>query len=158
VTARVQLLEVDDVLAAAIRGTEPFPIPAAEGFPREEDVQGLHAYDVGSPAYVVVEDGVLVGTCGTHGPPDAAGTIELGWGLVEGARGRGIGTTTVAALLDGVRRRYPGVVLIARTEWLADGSGVVAESPASEAILHRLGFVSSAQPDAPGYRDWRLAG
>lgn len=155
-TDPVALLEVDDVLAAAIRGTAPFPIPVADGFPRDEDRQGLRAYDLGSPAYVIVEDGVAVGTCGTHGPPDAAGAVELGWGLVEGVRGRGVGTAAVAALLDGVRHRYPDATLVARTEWVPDGAGVVADSAASEAILRRLGFTATPAPDAPGYRDWRL--
>ena len=105
----------------------------------------------------MLEAGVVVGTCGTHAAPQDGGTIELGWGLVASARGRGVGTTAVAGLLDATRRRYPRAQIVAHTEWREDRGQMVADSEASEAILRRLGFLAEDPPAEPGYRAWRLS-
>ena len=55
-------------------------------------------------------DGMVIGDCGFHGLPDERGTVELGYGIVEGERGRGYATEAVEALIGfallqyGVRR------------------------------------------------------
>ncbi|HEV3329247.1 MAG TPA: GNAT family N-acetyltransferase [Acidimicrobiales bacterium] len=157
-TGTVALLEVDDVIAAELRGARASRLTVADGFPRREDDEALRAYDRGALAYLVAEDGVVVGTCGTHGPPRTGGTVELGWGLVPGARGRGIGTTAVTQLLEETRRRFPTASIVAHTEWVADDEVMVADSAASEAILRRLGFDAEPPPTEPGYRAWRLGG
>jgi RimJ/RimL family protein N-acetyltransferase len=154
VTGAVTLLEVDDVVATELRGGAPRSLMVAPGFPRAEDGAALRAYDRGALSFLVAEDGVVVGTCGAHGPPDR-GTLELGWGLVEGARGRGIGTIAVTQLLAEAQRRFPEVAVVAHTEWQACGAAMVADSPASESILQRLGFEAEAPPTEPGYRAWR---
>ncbi len=155
-TGTVALLEIDDVVAAELRGASPSSLRVADGFPRREDQEALAAYDRGALSFLVAEDGVVVGTCGTHGPPGPSGTIELGWGLVEGARGRGVGTAAVTQLLGEVRRRSPAAAIVAHTEWMDDGVTTAADSAASEAILARLGFEAAPPPTEPGYRAWRL--
>ncbi|MBK8085476.1 MAG: GNAT family N-acetyltransferase [Devosia sp.] len=85
-------------------------------------------------SYIVsVVDGIetLVGTGGYKGPPDASGTVEIGYSVVPAYQRRGIGTAAVDEL---VRRAvaHPGV------------RGVVAETPtrfeASRGLLEKCGF------------------
>lgn len=47
-------------------------------------------------------DGVLIGTAGFHGPPED-GVVEVGYGIVPEARGRGLAGEAVSALLDVAR-------------------------------------------------------
>ena len=57
----------------------------------------------------MLEDGVVVGGIGFHGPP-SGDVVEVGYGVVPAARGRGVATEAlrllldVAAGLEGVRR------------------------------------------------------
>jgi RimJ/RimL family protein N-acetyltransferase len=44
-------------------------------------------------------DGRIIGDIGTHGPPDREGCVEIGYALAPSARGQGIGTAAVAALV-----------------------------------------------------------
>jgi RimJ/RimL family protein N-acetyltransferase len=152
----VALVELDDVAAAELRGDRAPSRRFADGFPRREDREALRARERGAVSFLVTSDDVVVGTCGTHGPPGSDGAIELGWGLVPSARGRGIGGTAVALLLAEVRRRHPGTPIVAHTEWRGLDGAVAADSPPSEAILRRLGFVADPVPVEPGYRAWRL--
>jgi len=52
--------------------------------------------------YVVrtVSDGVAIGGLGFFGPPDAAGAVEVGYGLVASARGAGLATEALLAALS----------------------------------------------------------
>jgi RimJ/RimL family protein N-acetyltransferase len=45
-------------------------------------------------------DGLAVGGFGFFGPPDPEGTVELGYGLVPSARGRGLATAAVVLALE----------------------------------------------------------
>lgn len=45
------------------------------------------------------ESGLVIGALGFFGPPDADGQVELGYGVVPEARGVGIATEAVGALL-----------------------------------------------------------
>jgi RimJ/RimL family protein N-acetyltransferase len=156
-TARVRLWEVDDALDASLRRRTPSPPELASDFPREEDLVALDGRERGALAFAIVADDVVVGTCGTHGRPSNKGEIELGWGLVSSARGRGVGSAAVASLLGEMTRRYPSAVLVARTEWVSSGAGagVVADSPASETILARSTFTAEPAPTRAGERTWR---
>jgi L-amino acid N-acyltransferase YncA len=53
-------------------------------------------------------DGRIIGDLGTHGPPDSQGCVEIGYSLAPSARGRGIGTVAVAALV-GLLAAIPGI-------------------------------------------------
>jgi len=74
---------------------------------------------------------IVIGDCGTHGPADADGSIEIGYGLAPRYRGQGFGTELVAALTrwllaqPGIRR------VLARTH--------VANLP-SRRVLEKAGF------------------
>jgi RimJ/RimL family protein N-acetyltransferase len=155
VTGAVQLVAVDGRTAAEVRGSEPASRPFAAGFPRVEDLDALDARVRGALAYLVVADGLVVGTCGTHGAPRGDGIVELGWGLVEAARGRGVGTTAVGLLLELVAERHRDAVLLARTQWALCDGVLVPQSAASEAILRRYGFDPEPAPTRPGLRRWQ---
>ncbi|HEV7752843.1 MAG TPA: GNAT family protein [Baekduia sp.] len=47
--------------------------------------------------------GIVVGHAGFHGPPDAAGMVEVGYRVVPAHRRRGYARATLAALLDYAR-------------------------------------------------------
>jgi len=158
VSGAVELVEIDDVVAAALRDGHATTLPLASGFPRSEDLEALRARERGALSYLIVTDGLVVGTCGSHGPPSVHDVVELGWGLVASARGRGVGTAAVTQLLEAATRRYPDATIVAHTEWSDAGTGIVADSAASEAMLERLGFSPEPEPIEPGYRAWRLVG
>ena len=42
------------------------------------------------------QDGLAVGGLGFFGPPDETGTVEIGYGLIPAARGRGLASDAVA--------------------------------------------------------------
>ncbi len=101
--------------------------PWLRGYPLEGDARACVAYVSHLPAftgsngsspfgyYQVLEDGVVVGGIGFHGPP-SGNVVEVGYGIAPDARGRGVATQAllllleVAAGLDGVRR------IVGRTE------------------------------------------
>ena len=76
-------------------------------------------------------DGQILGDLGTHGPPDSEGCVEIGYALAPSARGKGIGTAAVAALVS----RLAAMPEIRR---LTAVTG--AENLASRRLLERLGF------------------
>jgi len=96
-------------------------LPWAEGYPLDGDTRAAAAYashlsgrtgkggSIPFGYYQVLEDGVVVGGIGFHGPPKE-GLVEVGYGMVPAVRGRGVATEAlcllleVAAGLDGVRR------------------------------------------------------
>lgn len=80
----------------------------------------------------------LVGAGGFMGPPDAAGTAEIGYSISADWRGQGLGTELVAGLIQqaadtGMVRR-----LIART---------TGDNPASQQVLLRNGFEPAGTAD-----------
>jgi GNAT superfamily N-acetyltransferase len=76
-------------------------------------------------------DGRILGDLGTHGPPDSEGCVEIGYTLAPSARGQGIGTAAVAALVG----RLAAVPRIRR---LTAVTG--AQNTASRRLLERQGF------------------
>jgi RimJ/RimL family protein N-acetyltransferase len=94
-------------------------------------------------AYVIAAvDGVetLVGTAGYKGPPDATGTVEIGYSVVEAHHRRGIGTEVVRELVS----RAFGDARVLR---------VTAETPlsfeASRGLLEKSGFRLAGQRTDP---------
>jgi RimJ/RimL family protein N-acetyltransferase len=85
-------------------------------FPRGDDVDATSLWrenDPWGPRSIIV-DGLVVGSIGFFGPPapapDGVPEVEVGYGLVEEVRGRGVGTRALLAALgfcdrDGVRVR-----------------------------------------------------
>jgi [ribosomal protein S5]-alanine N-acetyltransferase len=74
---------------------------------------------------------IAVGSINLKGPPDAAGDVEMGWGLVESARNRGYATEAAAAVADWVIQQ-PGVRFISAT--------VPDDNYPSQRIAQRLGL------------------
>ena len=112
-------------------------LPLAEGFPHADTFDALRMWvqhggpDDGGWFVTLAEDGRVVGDCGTHGPADPDGRLEIGYGLAAPSRGRGLGTEAVRAMA-GWLAEQPGVrVLTADVE--------VGNEP-SRRLLERLGF------------------
>lgn len=55
---------------------------------------------LGWSSFYLIASGTLVGLCGFKGPPDASGTVEIGYGLVPTAQGKGFATEAAIALID----------------------------------------------------------
>ncbi|WP_189785356.1 GNAT family N-acetyltransferase [Streptomyces capitiformicae] len=66
---------------------------------------GVHRPEWGMFALVRKEDGLAIGALGYHGAPDEDGRTEVGYDLVEGARGRGYMTEALRTLADWGRER-----------------------------------------------------
>ena len=113
-------------------------------YPRRDDVDAASmigpregAADGWGPRHVVV-DGLAVGSIGFFGPP-VDGEVEVGYGLVEAARGRGIATEALDAVLEHVDRL--GVRVRASTE---------PENTASLRVLAKAGFTQLRGSDDEG--------
>jgi RimJ/RimL family protein N-acetyltransferase len=59
---------------------------------------GVHRPEWGVFALVRKDDGLAVGGMGFHGAPDEEARVEIGYDLVEGARGHGYATEALRAL------------------------------------------------------------
>jgi predicted acetyltransferase len=119
----------------------------AEGFPRQDDLDAsLLVADTDGPDRAwgnrLVQrrcDGLVVGTLGFLGPSDAAGEVEIGYGLVESAQGEGL-------ITDALRLAVPaaeasGARVRARTAY---------DNVPSLRALRRAGFSDSGERDPEG--------
>jgi RimJ/RimL family protein N-acetyltransferase len=107
----------------------------ADGWPHADTRDALRtAAAVESPSFVwlVAIDGCVIGDCGTLGPIDANGDLEIGYGLAIEYRGRGYGTELVQAL----------------SRWLLPQAGVrrlvahvATDNAPSRRALERAGYV-----------------
>ena len=103
-------------------------------YPRRDDVDAASMIRPGDaetfswgPRHIVV-GGLAVGSIGCFGPP-ADGEVEIGYGLVDEARGRGLATDALALLLAELDRHQ--LVVRAATE---------PENTASLRVLAKSGF------------------
>jgi RimJ/RimL family protein N-acetyltransferase len=108
-TANIELKPIGREEAARIAAGKPGPADRwAEGFPREDDsgpAAGLAAAQrdpapFGVYALVPRTHGRIIGTAGFFGPPDDAGEVTIGYGMVQPEWGRGYGTRAVAQLIE----------------------------------------------------------
>jgi ribosomal-protein-alanine N-acetyltransferase len=99
---RLPLWTAADV--AAIRGGERRPGWHPQ-FPREDDVDAASLWQEGDPwsSRSITRAEVVVGSIGFYGPPqpaeDEVPEVEVGYGLVEDARGAGYATEALAAMV-----------------------------------------------------------
>ncbi|MFV0135181.1 GNAT family N-acetyltransferase [Streptomyces sp. HMX87] len=100
--------------------------------------EGVHRPEWGMFALVRREDGLAVGAMGFHGPPDEDGRVEVGYDLVEAARGHGYATEALLALTAWALDHEEVTSVFARTE-----SGNLA----SQNVLVRAGFTRVAEDD-----------
>lgn len=89
----------------------------------------------------------LVGWGGFKGAP-ADGTVEIGYEIAEGMRGRGLATAAARAMLAEARANVHVTRVIAHT---------LAERNASNHILESLGFAFVEAVEQGGQRVWRYA-
>ena len=119
---------------AMLRGQDRSPDWHSD-FPREDDRDAASMWHDGDPwgPRSIVLDGVVVGSIGFFGPPsdaaDGAPEAEVGYGLVEEARGTGLATEALTAMLGaaeaaGVRVR----------------ASVLPDNAASIRVLAKCGF------------------
>ncbi|MFF3913244.1 GNAT family N-acetyltransferase [Streptomyces sp. NPDC001852] len=92
---------------------------------------GVHRPEFGVFALVRQEDGRAIGGIGFHGVPDEDGRVEIGYDLVEGARGQGYATEALCALADWALARDDVGSLFATVE---------RGNTASQAVVTRAGF------------------
>lgn len=83
------------------------------------------------------EPATLIGGCGYMGPPDGAGTVEVGYSISERWRGQGLAQEAVAALAEqALRNGARKVIAHARRD-----------NPGSIAVLLKCGFRESQSGD-----------
>ena len=114
----------------------------AEGYPREDDLDvARHVAALPAPGpqdlpwlprhVVVREIGLAVGSVGFFGPPGPAATVEIGYGLVEGARHQGYASEAVAAVVAAAHAA--GIRLVV--------AHTLPDNVPSQAVLLRNGFL-----------------
>lgn len=140
VTRRLILEPIDRETARAVVAGEPDGLEHGDGWPHEDTLDALRMVaEHGSEAWLVLEDGVVVGDAGTHGPADEHGDVEIGYGLAVPARGRGLASELVPALAAAILAR-PGVRrVVARA--------VLADNIPSRRALERAGFRLEREQD-----------
>lgn len=84
---------------------------------------------------------VLVGSAGYKGPPDENGEVEIGYGIVEEYRRRGLASEAARGLVDNAFRRPDVTTVVAET---------LVGHEASIAILTRCGFRPGGRGSGPG--------
>ncbi|MGA8295714.1 MAG: GNAT family N-acetyltransferase [Acidimicrobiales bacterium] len=120
-------------VAAKILSGDIDGLDAGEGWPHSDTSNGVRHVLSEPPAevWLIQVDGRTIGDCGTHGPADETGSIEIGYGLAEPFRRRGYGTEAVAALTERLARRAEVARIVARAS---------PENLASRRVLEKVGF------------------
>lgn len=144
-TRHARLVPVTGAEAAAMRAGER-RAGWAEGYPREDDLDAVGTMtgdpDAWSPRHVVRRsDGLAVGSIGCFGPPED-GVVEVGYGLVPEARGGGLMTDVLSAMVRSLEAA--GLSVVAHTE-----PGNVP----SHRVLARLGFARVEEPGSATSND-----
>ncbi|MCI3272216.1 GNAT family N-acetyltransferase [Streptomyces cylindrosporus] len=113
----------------------------AAGFMAKAYEGGVHRPEFGVFTLVRREDGQAIGGMGFHGVPDEEGRVEIGYDLVEGARGQGYATEALRALADWAFARDDVSSLFATID---------PDNLPSQAVVTRAGF-RRAGVDEEGY-------
>jgi RimJ/RimL family protein N-acetyltransferase len=149
----VEALIAGDAVGAGRRAHVSFP----PGWPAEREArEGLpwhlrhlraDAAQVPWRIRVIVErtTGLVIGSINLKGPPDADGDVEIGWGLVEGWRGRGYALEAATAVMDWVAGQ-------ADVTWVS--ATIPEDNIASQRIAARLGLIRTplTRRDLPLWR------
>ncbi|MFF5981105.1 GNAT family N-acetyltransferase [Streptomyces olindensis] len=97
---------------------------------------GVHRPEWGMYVLVRREDGRALGAMGFHGVPDGAGRVEIGYDLVEAARGHGYATEALRALSAWALDRDEVRTVVANVE---------RDNLPSQNVLARAGFTRVAE-------------
>ena len=81
--------------------------------------------------YYLIGGGELVGTCGFKGPPDASGTVEIGYSVIAPRRRRGYASGAVMLLVERAFKDPRVAAIVGET---------LIDDLASQAVLLRCGF------------------
>ncbi len=141
-TNRLILHPIDEIEAERILGGVPTPLDSwAPGYPFEGDLEAVGGYLAATVAggdqrpwgyYQLVrrEDGRAIGGIAFVGPPDTSGTVEVGYGLIPDARGKGYAAEALR-----------GIIAVARVN---GATRVIAETTsdniASQRTLRNVGM------------------
>jgi RimJ/RimL family protein N-acetyltransferase len=128
-----------DEAARVVAGTPGDGDNWAAGFPRQDDRDGSAALasaaadpgPYGNYRIVVLARRQTIGTAGFYGPPDEAGQVTIGYGLVDHEWGNGYGTAAAAGLIEVCRRRGGVSTILADTD---------QDNIASQRVLRKNGF------------------
>jgi RimJ/RimL family protein N-acetyltransferase len=134
-TRRLVLVPLAVETARAILAGDLSVVESAEGWPHADTLDALPMAvksDAPWPVWLVTLDELVIGECGTVGPVDGAGDVEIGFGLAAEHRGVGYGTELVEALSQWLLRQ-PGIRRVVAREVLADNKP-------SRRALERAGF------------------
>lgn len=143
----MKLEPIDAAVASALLAGDLGGRATAVGWPTPDSPQGLSFAGAGGLGFLVIDDdGLVAGECGTKGPPDRDGRVEIGYGLAAGSRGRGLGGRAVAELLRQLAARDDIRVVEAEVH--------VSNAP-SRRIVERLGLEEYAGP-VGGFVRYRL--
>jgi RimJ/RimL family protein N-acetyltransferase len=129
-------------------GERPDDQQWASGYPTERTLVAagiLVAADVGAfGTFLIVRrrDGVVIGDCGFHGPPDKTGAVTIGFEIVPEARGRSYATEAVEALLA-YAHTLPEVVTV--------HAEAARENFAAQAVLEKAGMTAVSGGDLVHY-------
>ena len=138
-TQRLVLEPVPQETANAVMGGDRSAVPAGEGWPHADTMDGMrHTSSTGGMLWFVKLDGVVIGDCGTHAPVAPDGTVEIGYGLSAAYRGRGLGAELVGGLSAWLVRRPDVRRVIAGTE---------ASNLPSRRCLEHAGFRLAGEDD-----------
>jgi len=138
------LIDATDALFARLVSGESLDgLTVAEGGLEAPEVlamlQGLAASlreSIDPCAWLMVEAGEVVGLISLTKPPTAEGAVEIGYGVAESRRGRGVAGRAVGDLLT-LARAHPALkTIIAETS---------PRNLASQAALVRNGFVRTGE-------------
>lgn len=145
-TNRLVLHPIDEIEAERILGGMPTLLDSwAEGYPFEGDLEAVGGYLASTLAggdqrpwgyYQLVrrEDGRAIGGIGFTGPPDASGTVEVGYGLIPDARGKGYAAEALRGIIA-VARAHGATRVIAQTS---------SDNIASQRTLRNVGMPRTA--------------
>jgi ribosomal-protein-alanine N-acetyltransferase len=140
VTDRLVLEPLSQEIARAVVEGRPDGLRHGDGWPHDDTLDALRMVaDHGSEAWLILEDGVVIGDAGTHGPPDEQGDVEIGYGLAAPARGRGLAAEFVPALARTLLARPEVKRVVARA--------VLADNVPSRRALERAGFELEREED-----------
>lgn len=149
VTDRIELLQLDlnDALTM-LDGERPVGHQWASGYPTERTLVAagmLVTADVGAFGTFLItrrRDGVVIGDCGFHGPPDKVGAVTIGFEIVPEARGQGYATEAVEALLA-YAHTMPEIVTV--------HAEAARENRAAQEVLEKAGMTAVSGGDLVHY-------
>jgi RimJ/RimL family protein N-acetyltransferase len=134
-TRRLVLVPMTTERARAILDGDLSVVEHASGWPHADSLDAVRMAvkeDAPWPVWLVTLDGRVIGDCGTVGPIDDVGDIDIGYGLAAEHRGAGYGTE----LVDGLSRWLLGRPGVRRVV----ARGVEAGNMPSRRALERAGF------------------